>query len=72
VACLIRNSDLKGVKVPGKKEDLVVSLFADDITIYLSSKDSLGIFYHYGVITRQFSYRLDHLLIEQKYYESEG
>jgi hypothetical protein len=35
LVCLIRNSDLKGVKIPGKDEDLVVSLFADDTTIYL-------------------------------------
>jgi hypothetical protein len=41
LACLLRNSDLKGVKIPGKNETLIASLFADDTTVYLSSKDSL-------------------------------
>jgi hypothetical protein len=41
LACLIRNSGLKGVKIPGKDEELVVSLFADDTTVFLSCADSL-------------------------------
>jgi hypothetical protein len=41
LACLIRNSGLTGVKIPEKDENLVISLFADDTTIYLSSEDSL-------------------------------
>jgi hypothetical protein len=41
LACLIRRSEIKGVKIPGKNESLVISLFADDTTIYLTSKDSL-------------------------------
>jgi hypothetical protein len=39
-ACLIRDADLKGVKIPGADKNLLVSLFADDPTIYLSSRDS--------------------------------
>jgi hypothetical protein len=38
---LIRNSDLNGIKIPGKDENLVISLFADDTTVCLASKDSL-------------------------------
>jgi hypothetical protein len=39
---MIRNfPSLKGVKIPGKDENLVISLFADDTTIFLSSKDSI-------------------------------
>jgi hypothetical protein len=40
LACLIRDADLKGVKIPGTDKNLLVSLFADDTTIYLSSRDS--------------------------------
>lgn len=40
LACLIRNTDLKGVKIPGTNRNLVLSLFADDTTIFLSSRDS--------------------------------
>jgi hypothetical protein len=36
LACLIRNSELKGVKIPGKEDNLVISLFADDTSVYLS------------------------------------
>jgi hypothetical protein len=45
LACLIRNSELKGVKIPGKPENLVISLFADDTTVYLSSEDELEKFW---------------------------
>ena len=41
LACVIRKSELKGIKIPETHQDLVVSLFADDTTIYLSSRDSL-------------------------------
>jgi hypothetical protein len=41
LACLIRNSNLKGIRIPGTDQDLVVSLFADDTSVYLSSADSL-------------------------------
>jgi hypothetical protein len=40
LACLIRKGDLKGVSIPGTTKNLVVSLFADDTTIFLSSRDS--------------------------------
>ena len=43
LACLLRNSDLKGVKIPRKNPSLIASLFADDTTVYLSSEDSLDI-----------------------------
>jgi hypothetical protein len=32
LACLIQNSELKGVKIPGKEDNLIISLFADDTT----------------------------------------
>jgi hypothetical protein len=41
LAYLLRDSELKGVKVPGKDEELIVSPFADDTTIYLSSSNVL-------------------------------
>jgi retron-type reverse transcriptase len=40
LACMLRNSDLTGIKVPGTDRRLLVSLFADDTTIYLASTDS--------------------------------
>jgi hypothetical protein len=40
LASLLRNSEIKGVNVPGTERKLLVSLFADDTTIYLSNKDS--------------------------------
>jgi hypothetical protein len=44
LACLIRNSELKGVNIPGKDGSLVISLFADDTKVFLSSEDDLEIF----------------------------
>lgn len=40
LASLLHNSESKGVNVPGTERKLLVSLFADDTTIYLSNKDS--------------------------------
>ena len=41
LACLLRASqDLEGFKIPGLKQKLIVSLYADDTTIYLSETDS--------------------------------
>jgi hypothetical protein len=40
LACLIRKSDIKGISVPGTDRKLLISLFADDTTIYLSDSDS--------------------------------
>jgi hypothetical protein len=45
LACLIRNSELKGVNIPGKDGNLVISLFADNTTVYLSSEDDMEIFW---------------------------
>ncbi|KIY53068.1 hypothetical protein FISHEDRAFT_12354, partial [Fistulina hepatica ATCC 64428] len=36
---LIRQSNLKGFQIPGTSERLIVQLFADDTTVYLSSED---------------------------------
>ena len=41
LACLLRKSDIEGVAIPGTNKTLVVSLFADDTTIYLKSTDSM-------------------------------
>ena len=41
LACDLRSSrELKGFQIPGIKEKLIVSLYADDTTIYLSESDS--------------------------------
>ena len=41
LACLLRASPrLEGFKIPGIKEKLIISLYADDTTIYLSESDS--------------------------------
>ena len=41
LACLLRNSPaLAGFQIPGIHEKLIVSLYADDTTIYLSDTDS--------------------------------
>jgi exonuclease III len=42
LACAIRQSNLKGLKVPGQDKRLIVKLFADDTTVYLSSDDDLN------------------------------
>ncbi|PPQ81141.1 hypothetical protein CVT26_011105, partial [Gymnopilus dilepis] len=39
LASMVRNSNLKGFKINGDIERLVVTLFADDTTIYLSEDD---------------------------------
>ena len=41
LACLLRKSpDLDGFDIPGIQEKLIVSLYADDTTVYLSEADS--------------------------------
>ena len=41
LACLLRTSpDLDGFEIPGLKEKLIISLYADDTTVYLSESDS--------------------------------
>ena len=41
LACLLRKSpDLAGFDIPGIREKLIVSLYADDTTVYLSESDS--------------------------------
>ena len=41
LACLLRNSpELQGYSIPGVTEKIIVSLYADDTTIYLSKTDS--------------------------------
>ena len=42
LANLLRNSDLKGFEIPGMTERLIVGLFADDTTVYLSEDDSIA------------------------------
>ena len=37
----IRNSKLKGIKIPGKIHRLIVNLFADDTLVYLHQQDKL-------------------------------
>ena len=40
LACMIRNSeDLRGLSIPGIERRIIVNLFADDTTVYLSSVD---------------------------------
>lgn len=41
LACMLRQSKLKGISVPGLKERIIASLFADDTTTYLAKEDSL-------------------------------
>jgi exonuclease III/ribonuclease HI len=45
LACLIRQSTLKGLSVPGREDRLIVKLFADDTTVYLNSEDDLNDLY---------------------------
>ncbi|EJD33418.1 hypothetical protein AURDEDRAFT_77009 [Auricularia subglabra TFB-10046 SS5] len=37
---MLRASDLQGYQIPGLEEKLIVTLFADDTTVYLSANDS--------------------------------
>ena len=40
LACKMRNDEhLEGLSIPGVEEKLIVNLFADDTTVYLSSRD---------------------------------
>jgi ribonuclease HI/exonuclease III len=43
LANMLRKSKLKGIKVPGTTERILVSLFADDTLVYLRQKDDLNI-----------------------------
>ena len=45
LADLIRQSNLVGFKVQGQLERTIVSLFADDTTVYLSENDNIGDLY---------------------------
>lgn len=42
LACMIRQSELKGFAIPGLPDRILVSLFADDTTAYLSSDDDFS------------------------------
>jgi exonuclease III len=42
LACAIRQSDLKGMVIPGQPDRLIVKLFADDTTVYLDHTDDLN------------------------------
>ncbi|KAI4293770.1 hypothetical protein K525DRAFT_180304, partial [Schizophyllum commune Loenen D] len=39
---MIRKSDLQGFTIPGLVDRIIVALFADDTTVYLSDKDSFN------------------------------
>ncbi|EIW60552.1 uncharacterized protein TRAVEDRAFT_105237, partial [Trametes versicolor FP-101664 SS1] len=39
LACALRKSGLRGLRIPGEAERLIAKLFADDTTVYLSSND---------------------------------
>lgn len=41
LAASLRESDLKGFRIPGHSEKLVANLFADDTTTFLSAEDDL-------------------------------
>jgi hypothetical protein len=45
LATLLRKSDLNGLKIPGKQENLIATLFADDTTIYLNKNDQVKILF---------------------------
>ena len=40
LAAALRNSDLRGFRLPGTDEKLIAKLFADDTTVYLSEQDN--------------------------------
>ncbi|KIY52033.1 hypothetical protein FISHEDRAFT_36011 [Fistulina hepatica ATCC 64428] len=43
---MIRSSTLQGFNIPGAPQKLIVKMFADDTTIYLSEKDDYNILMH--------------------------
>ena len=44
LACKLRNDpDIRGITIPGLSEKLIVNLFADDTTLYLSERDSFKV-----------------------------
>lgn len=46
LATMLQNSDLKGFKAQGAAEITIVSLLANDTTIYLSEEDDYGTLQH--------------------------
>ena len=40
LASMLRDSDLNSLQIPGDRECLITTLFADDTTVYLSDEDS--------------------------------
>jgi ribonuclease HI/exonuclease III len=41
LAAMLRSSQLEGYRVPGRDERLIVQLFADDTTVFLSERDDI-------------------------------
>jgi hypothetical protein len=39
LANMLRHSELQGLKIPGVKDKLITTLFADDTTVFLSEFD---------------------------------
>lgn len=42
LAEMLRKSDLTGYQIPGARDRLITTLFADDTTVYLSEGDSVA------------------------------
>lgn len=42
---LWHSNTLKGFKIPGDKDQLIVTLFADNTTVYLRQDDDIGNFF---------------------------
>jgi ribonuclease HI/exonuclease III len=43
LAILLRKSELKGIEVPGLREKILVTLFADDTLVYMGKDDSMKV-----------------------------
>ena len=50
LACMLRKSELIGIEIPGLRDRLIATLFADDTTVYLSDNDDLVTLQ--GILTR--------------------